>query len=104
MKADSGAVMCWPPHQEVGGHRRREVERRRLVTGQQVRVAGEPERGRVGPSARLSWRSVPWLRWSEAKVWRNVWKPAQGASTSSASGFNARRRRLFGSIGLPSRW
>ena len=26
---------------------------------------------------------MPWLRWSEAKVWRNVWKPAQGAPTSS---------------------
>lgn len=21
---------------------------------------------------------MSWLRWSEAKVWRNVWKPAQG--------------------------
>lgn len=22
---------------------------------------------------------MPWLRWSEAKVWRNVWKPGPGS-------------------------
>ncbi len=37
-----------------------------------------------------------------AKIWRNVWKQAQGASTSSTSGFRMRRRRLPGSSGLPA--
>jgi hypothetical protein len=44
---------------------------------------------------------VPRLRWSEAKVWRNVWKPAQCAPACLTSGLRTRGRRLDGSSGAP---
>lgn len=51
---------------------------------QQMRVPAQRKRGRVVAERTAELEEVvPRLRWSEANVRRNVWRPDQGAFTSS---------------------
>lgn len=45
---------------------------------------------------------MPRLMRIEAKVWRNAWKPAQGAPACFTSGLRTCGRRLVGSSGVPN--
>ena len=84
------------------GSRHRKLKRRRLVPRQQMGVAGQREGGRVVAEGSAELEEVgaaPQVQGGE--VWRNVWKPAQGAPACLTSGLRTRGRRLLGSSGVP---